>query len=61
MKRFVLSGISVALLALTYAALDDITTGREPSFALEWSMVVAAAIWFMALAASALRRRISGL
>ena len=31
----------VAILALDWAALDDITTGQEASFVLEW--------WFVAL------------
>ncbi|MCP4203037.1 MAG: hypothetical protein GY769_14030 [bacterium] len=59
MRKIVLYLISISVLALTYAALDDITTGREPSLVLEWLMVGAAAIWFSALAAGALRRGLS--
>ena len=45
----------VALLALL--ALDDITTGVEPSFLMEWTMVAVASVWFLAVGARALKRR----
>jgi hypothetical protein len=45
----------VALLVL--AALDDITTGVEPSFLLEWLMVAFASGWFLAVGALTLKRR----
>ena len=45
----------VALLAL--AALDDITTGVEPSFLLEWLMVAFASLWFLAVGVRTWKRR----
>jgi hypothetical protein len=36
-KRFGL--VVVAVLALDWAAVDDITTGHEPSLVLEWTFV----------------------
>lgn len=38
--------ISIAVLLLCWAALDDITTGTEPSHVLEWAMVGAGIIWY---------------
>ena len=38
--------VSVALAVLCLLALDDITTGSEPSHALEWTMVAVTAVWF---------------
>lgn len=49
--------VSVAALVLCWLALDDITTGREPGFWQEWTMVAVGLLWFGALAASCLRRR----
>jgi hypothetical protein len=42
--RVTLKGVAlvlcvVALVALNWAALDDITTGSEPSYVLEWAVV----------------------
>jgi hypothetical protein len=48
--------MSVALLALSYLALDDITTGNEPSFWAEYAMVLVTLAWFGALAAYVWRR-----
>ena len=45
----------LALLALL--ALDDITTGVEPSFLAEWAMVAFASAWFLAVGARTLKRR----
>lgn len=45
----------VALLALM--ALDDITTGVEPSLLMEWTVVAVASVWFLAVGARALKRR----
>ena len=56
MKTLILA-VSVALAALAWLALDDLTTGREPSYALELVAVGACALWFAVLAASGLRRR----
>ena len=44
----------VGLLALL--ALDDITTGKEPSFLPEWLTVVLAFVWFLTGATIKLRR-----
>jgi hypothetical protein len=41
---------SLALGLLCLAALDDITTGNEPSLALEWAVVVTTAVWLAGLA-----------
>jgi hypothetical protein len=49
MKRAIVIVVSLLFLALTWAALDDITTGSQPSFVLEWGLVVASAGWFAAL------------
>ena len=40
MSRFLASTILLALAGLDYAALDDITTGSEPGFAAEWTMLI---------------------
>ena len=45
--------ITVAIILLDYAALDDITTGNQPSFVLEYLFLLFSAIWF---AATAIRR-----
>ncbi len=36
---------TVALWLVALAALDDITTGADPSMAAEWATTVAAALW----------------
>ena len=46
MSKAVIVLVSVAFALLCLLALDDITTGSEPSHALEWVMVTATAIWF---------------
>jgi hypothetical protein len=38
--------VSVAVLLLCWAALDDITTGSEPNHVVEWLMVGTGIIWF---------------
>ena len=48
-------GVATCLVALL--ALDDITTGVEPSFLMEWTMVAVASVWFLAVGARALKRR----
>lgn len=47
--------LALLLLALDWLALDDITTGTEPSHAFEWAMVIAS-LPLMALCALAVRR-----
>lgn len=39
MKKFLLIGLIVIFLLLDWAALDDITTGNEPSFFGEYLML----------------------
>ena len=45
----------VAVLALL--ALDDITTGVEPSLLMEWAMVAFASVWFLAVGVRTWKRR----
>ena len=40
MSRLLNSTILLGLAGLDYAALDDITTGSQPGFAAEWTMLV---------------------
>ena len=40
MTRILALTILFALAALDYAALDDITTGSEPGFGAEWTMLI---------------------
>lgn len=42
--------ISVLFLALDWLALDDITTGNQPSFYAEYAMLALSAVWFAAVA-----------
>ncbi len=42
--------VSILLGVLCLLALDDITTGREPSFVLEWVIVALTGLWFAGLA-----------
>ena len=46
MKRVLKHLVSIAVLLLCWAALDDITTGTEPSHFLEWTMVGIGIIWY---------------
>lgn len=39
MRRIVIGLTICVVLALDWLALDDITTGREPSFVLEWTFL----------------------
>lgn len=50
----VVTGLA-ALLALL--ALDDVTTGVEPSLLAEWALIAAASVWFLAVGSSAWKRR----
>lgn len=50
MSRVTIVIVSATLGLLALLALDDITTGSEPSFALEWLVVAATALWFAGLA-----------
>lgn len=46
MKRVSTTLVSIAVLLLCWAALDDITTGTETSHVLEWTMVGAGILWY---------------
>ncbi len=48
--------ISAAMLVLSFAALDDITTGTEPNFYLEYAMLFATGLWFLMLLVPLLRK-----
>ena len=51
-------GVATCLVALVaLLALDDITTGVEPSFLMEWAVVAFASIWFLAVGSRTLKRR----
>jgi hypothetical protein len=56
-RTLILTLVSLAVLALCWLALDDITTGRQPSFYLEWAMVAVGALWFGGLALARWRSR----
>ena len=60
MRTPILLAVSLVVLALAYAALDDITTGRQPSFVLEWVMVAVALVWFAVVPVLWRRRRRRG-
>jgi hypothetical protein len=49
--------LSIVVLLLTWAALDDITTDNADAFPLEYTLLVLAGIWFGAVAAYLLGRR----
>jgi hypothetical protein len=49
-KKAAIVAVSLVFGALSWLALDDITTGSEPSHALEWGIVVLTMVWFTGLA-----------
>ena len=51
--------VSCVVAALPFAAAEDITTGSEPGFLLEWLMMAFAAVWFLAAGAWARKQRSS--
>lgn len=55
-RRILIALSILALLTLDWAALDDITTGTEPSHLLEWGMVVGSVVPLVALFRALLRR-----
>ena len=55
-SKFAISVTSVVIL-MDYAALDDITTGHESSFAVEYLFLILSGIWFAALIATFYRNR----
>lgn len=50
----------VALVLLNWAALDDITTGSQPNFILEYSFVIASVLLLVGWLYLSWRRRASG-
>ena len=48
---------TVALVLLNWAALDDITTGRQPNFILEYSFVIASVLLLVGWLFLSWRRR----
>lgn len=56
-KRVAAWLVSAALIPLMWAALDDITTGSEPSHRLEWTLVALGLAWFLGLMVLRLARR----
>ena len=57
MKRAAIFTISIILLVLCYAALDDITTGSQLHYVLEWMFVSLTLVWFVGLIAFTIIRR----
>ena len=57
LRRYAGRVITCLVALLVLLALDDITTGVEPSFLLEWAMVAVASVWFLAVAARTWKRR----
>lgn len=51
MKRFLLITFSIILIAVSWLALDDITTGDQPHFVFEWIVVFTSIAWFAGLIA----------
>ena len=49
--------VTVVLLLLAWAALDDITTGSESSLVAEYIAVVVASVWLLGLSLTGFRRR----
>ncbi|MBK8042660.1 MAG: hypothetical protein IPN20_16255 [Haliscomenobacter sp.] len=56
LPRWAILLVSIAVLVLSFAALDDITTGTEPNFYLEYTMLFVAGLWFINLLAPLLRK-----
>ena len=57
MRRATIFTISIVLLVLCYAALDDITTGNQPHHVLEWMFVSLTIVWFVGLIAATITRQ----
>jgi hypothetical protein len=49
--------VSLMVLVLSWLALDDITTDTANTFALEYTILVSAGIWFLALGVSLAAQR----
>lgn len=57
MKKVLFWGAILLVLALDWAALDDITTGKEPDFTGEYLILLVSAVFFGFLLWKHLRRR----
>ena len=57
MRSTLIKIVSIALLLLCLAALDDITTGDQLNFYLEWIVVWLTVVWFLGLIAARITRR----
>jgi hypothetical protein len=57
MNRVLMWSATAAVLVLAWLALDDITTGSQPTFRLEWAMVGLAVVWMLVLGFVTMRRR----
>ena len=56
LARLAILWVSIARLLLSFAALDDITTGNEPGFYLEYTLLFVAGLWFLNLLLPLLRK-----
>lgn len=50
----------IALALMTWAALDDITTGNELGFLAEWSVVAVSSLLLAGWLAATIRKRLCG-
>lgn len=55
MQRWAIMLVTLVLTLLSLAALDDVTTGDEPHFYAEYTMITATVLWYASLAALRLR------
>jgi len=57
MKKSLLRAFVIGLLILDWLALDDITTGSEPDYFGEWTIIAASVVIFGLLLSKKLLRR----
>ena len=57
MKKVLVWGIVLSLLILDWAALDDITTGNEPNYFLEYAILFISLLIFGLVGLIALKKR----
>ncbi len=57
MKKVLVWGNVLSLLALDWAALDDITTGNEPNFFLEYTILLISVLVFGSIGFVFLKKR----
>jgi len=56
-KRTIIWVVVLSLLAVDFAALDDITTGNEPSYFLEYAILIISLLIFGVLGFITIRKR----